>query len=575
VDLLTRSARALGLGVLVLLGAARTAHAQLLSPGKLIAAHADLEGIRNCTKCHQLGERGISKEKCLDCHTVLADRITRRAGFHATVTGRNCGECHKDHFGTDFDAIHLDEAAFDHTQTGFTLAGGHTTTECRQCHQPEYITDAAVRREMGAHDRLGSTFLGLGTTCMTCHRTDDPHENQFGDRACEECHSELDWKKPDRFDHGKTKYPLRGRHLEIQCRECHTPIPGRRGALRLTGIAFGTCAACHAADDPHAGQFPGKGCDACHSERGWKAAAESFDHSTTRYPLAGRHRDVACEKCHTPLPGRPGTLKLRGIAFAGCQSCHRKDDPHDGRLGATCTDCHTTDGWKAVGGAAFERQFDHAKTRFALHGGHAKAECAACHSPARARAKGIALTFVAATRTRAYPVPVAERCGSCHTDFHEGTFAKSPGGAECASCHMDGAWSPTRYDIERHNRDAAYKLTGAHLAAPCVACHENPVLGQQTLQFRIAQQDCLACHQALDPHAGQFAGRKCDECHATDAFKIPAFDHSRTRYPLDGAHRKVACASCHHTAPGPDGRPVRVYRPLGTACRDCHEGGRG
>jgi len=575
VDLLTRvRARAHAGVVALLLLAAPAAHAQMLSPGKLLQAHADLEGVRNCTKCHQLGERGVANSKCLDCHGLLADRIAQRKGFHATVADRTCGECHKDHFGTDFDAVHLDTTRFDHTTTGFTLAGKHDGTACRECHKAEYVTDAEVRRVIGAHDRLGATFLGLGTTCLACHRKDDPHGTQFTGRGCDECHAELDWKKPDRFDHATTKYPLRDRHLEIECRECHTPIPGQRGALQLTGIAFGTCAACHAKDDPHAGQFPGKACSDCHVERGWKTL-EGFDHRATRYPLTGRHRNVACEECHTPVPGRRNTMQLRGLEFSTCAACHRGDDPHDGRLGATCKDCHTTDGWRAVGGATFEEGFDHTNTRFPLRGKHGDAACAACHDPAHARTKDLALTFVAATRTRSYPIPVAEQCLSCHQDYHAGTFAQSPGGADCTSCHGEDGWSPTTYDIGRHNRDATFELTGAHLASPCLACHKNPALRQETLQFRMPRQECLACHEALDPHAGQFAGQACDECHATESFKIPVFDHARTRYPLDGAHRDVPCASCHPSESDPDGRAIRVYRPLGTTCQDCHEGGNG
>jgi hypothetical protein len=572
VDLLTAARLLPALAGLLVVAA--PARAQLLSPGKLIAAHADLEGVRNCTKCHQLGERGAANAKCLDCHKALADRITGERGFHAgaTVTGRNCGECHKDHFGIDFQAIRLDTAGFDHAVVGFTLSGGHATTACRECHQPDYVTDAAVRREVGARG-LASTYLGLGTTCVTCHRADDPHENQFGTRGCEECHSEGDWKRPDRFDHAKTRYPLRGRHQDVQCRECHSPIPGRQGQLQLTGIAFGTCASCHAADDPHAGQFAGRACSDCHSERGWDSLA-GFDHGATRYPLTGRHRDVTCEQCHQPAAGRPGTMRLRGLDFAACTSCHRNDDPHEGRLGTSCVDCHTTSGWHAVGGPAFERTFDHARTRFPLAGKHAAAACAACHRPERARAKELALTFVAATRTRAYPVPVAEQCLSCHVDYHAGAFRASPAGSDCRSCHGEDGWTPTTFDITRHNRDTKYALTGAHLAAPCLACHKNSALGQTALQFRMPRQECLACHQTLDPHGGQFGNRACDECHATDSFRIAAFDHSRTRYPLDGKHRTVPCASCHPSATGPDGRAVRVYRPLGTACRDCHtEGG--
>jgi hypothetical protein len=543
--------------LLILLLSPGRVQAQLVSPGKLIKSHSALEGIRSCTKCHQLGERGVANEKCLDCHRELADRIARKAGFHATIGAKSCGECHKDHFGPDFDAVHFDTAGFHHADVGYDIVGGHLKAACRDCHQPDNITDAAVKRTMAEHGRLASTYLGLGTTCVGCHRKDDPHEGQFGARACEDCHSEGDWKKPDRFDHAKTRYPLRGRHREIQCRECHTPIPGKKGALQLTGLEFATCSACHQKDDPHAGQFQGRRCEECHTELDWKKA-ERFDHAATRYPLTGRHRDVACEKCHTPMPGPTHPLRLRGLEFGTCAACHTKDDPHNGRLGTKCADCHTTDGWRGRGGSAFESSFDHAKTRFALKGKHATLQCAACHSPANAHADGIALSFVADTRDRRYPVPASEHCTSCHVDYHRGTFAQSPGGSECASCHVEDDWVPTSYDITRHNRDARYKLAA---------------LGQSTLQFRIANQECVACHATKDPHGQQFAGRACNDCHDTRSFKIPAFDHARTRYPLDGAHRKVPCASCHPLVTGPDGRSTRRYRPLGTTCKDCHEEG--
>jgi len=558
----------------MLLAFAPTAPAQLLSPGKLIASHGDLDGVRNCTRCHQLGERGVANAKCLDCHKSIAQRIAQKKGFHATIGDRTCGECHKDHFGTDFDAVHFDTVGFDHrAKTGFDLAGGHARTACRDCHRPEYVVEAAVRQEAGEHGRLASTYLGLATTCVGCHRDDDPHSGQFPNQGCEDCHSEVDWKKPDRFDHAKTRYPLRGKHADAACRDCHTPIPGRKGALKLTGLEFGTCAACHQQDDPHAGQFAARRCDECHSEVGWKNLTR-FDHSATKYPLTGRHLDVDCQKCHAPLPGRRGAMRLTGLEFGACLACHRSDDPHGGRLGTACNDCHTTAGWRATGGADFERKFDHARTRFALHGKHATVPCAACHDPARPRDQDIALTFVAATRTRAYPVPLADQCTSCHVDYHAGAFARSPGGLECKNCHGEDAWLPTDYDIARHNRDARYELTGAHRAAPCVACHKSAALGQQTLVFRIAEQDCVACHRANDPHGEQFAGRSCDSCHDTRAFRIAAFDHSKTRYPLDGAHRIVACAACHPSVPGPGGKPMRKYRPLGMTCRDCHEGER-
>jgi uncharacterized paraquat-inducible protein A len=41
-----------------------------ISPGELSAAHAGLEGMSNCTRCHAMG-KAIANHKCLDCHQEL------------------------------------------------------------------------------------------------------------------------------------------------------------------------------------------------------------------------------------------------------------------------------------------------------------------------------------------------------------------------------------------------------------------------------------------------------------------------------------------------------------------------
>lgn len=462
--------------------------AQLISPGKLITAHGELEGVRNCTLCHQLGERGAADAKCLECHRPLRDRVARRTGYHATVTDRRCAECHKDHFGRNFAAVQLDTAAFDHHTTGYDLTGAHTEVACRDCHRAPHVTDAEVRAALTAVGRLDATFLGLGRACTVCHADDDPHAGQFADQACDECHTERDWKRADRFDHGATAYPLTGKHRDVKCRDCHAPIPGRRGALRLNGIAY-----------------------------------------------------------------------------AACTDCHR--DPHEGRMRGTCEGCHRTAGWRELDQSRFERGFDHERTRFPLKGRHAQAECAACHDPA-ARHDGVRLVFAATRRPTTYPKPDAAQCRSCHLDAHRGAFRESPGGIECAGCHGEAEWVPTSFDLARH-KDTRYPLTGAHMATPCLACHRSGVSGQQSLQFRFQRQDCEVCHDPEKPHGAQFAGKKCDDCHDTRAFTIAVFDHDATRYPLDGAHRRVPCASCHPLQSAGD-RSRRIYRPLGIECRDCH-----
>jgi hypothetical protein len=475
---------------LLLAAGAEAALAQLISPGKLSAAHAELEGVGNCTRCHELRKPGVADALCLDCHEPLRARIEAGRGLHAAYAERGCAACHKEHFGTDFRIVRFDTAGFDHHEAGFELRGRHAETACRDCHAGTLVADPAVRTYAVAEGVLDRTFLGLGTACEDCHREDDPHGRQFAGRACQDCHGELEWK-----------------------------------------------------------------------------GAERFDHDLARYRLTGLHREVACEKCHAPSSA-PDARRYAPLDFATCASCH--EDPHRGSMGAGCERCHTTAGWQRVDRRNVESGFDHTRTGFRLVGKHAQVECAACHA-ARPATQWLRLSFDPRTRGRAYPVPRAESCVSCHPDYHERAFERAPGGVACDNCHGQDAWLPTSYDIARHNRESRFELTGSHLAAPCTACHRDPLGSEaQPPSFRFASLECVSCHGRDDPHGGQFAGRRCEDCHDTRSFRIARFDHDRTRYPLDGAHRDVPCASCHKQEPAAGGGVLRRYKPLGTACRDCH-----
>lgn len=476
----------------------QNATAQILSPGKLAAVHSELEGLRKCTSCHVLGERGISNDKCLECHEALRTRVIERRGFHADLAQRDCAECHKDHFGVDFGMVRFDTTAFDHASMGFDLVDAHRTIECEDCHQPQLIRDPRVRAIKDQHGMLDRTFLGLGTTCLSCHETDSPHDSQFSDRACDECHRQTEWTPADLFDHDQTRYRLTGSHRQVQCEECH-----------------------------HTGSRAAGG-------------------ATERY------------------------VQYRGLDYSSCTSCH--EDVHRGKMDGSCTGCHNTTGWHSLDRARFEGRFDHDATEFSLVGKHAEIECALCHDRSRAERDGIHLTFIAASRQSEYPHPVAADCLSCHPDYHSNVFERTPGGPLCESCHTQTDWLPTSYDIERHNGGVTFTLTGAHLATPCQSCHTSQNTPDQTLQFRFASSECESCHERDNPHVGQFANQQCTTCHDTESFMIESFDHTKTRYPLDGAHTDVACNDCHPVATDPAGREYRVYRPLGTECRDCHGG---
>jgi hypothetical protein len=473
-------------------GLVRRGEAQLLSPGKLSSAHAQLEGMGNCTSCHELGKPGASEAKCLDCHAALKDRIERKAGLHATFTGKSCTSCHKEHFGVQFPVVKLDTVGFDHSRAGYALRFGHLKVTCRSCHRAEYLVDTLVRKYAAEHRVAGRTFLGLGQTCTACHRKDDVHAGQFAGARCNECHTEKTWKDAPGFDHGKTDYTLTGKHLEVRCSECHRPAA-----------------------------------------------------------MAGFPRPV---------------VRFAGLTARSCTDCHR--DPHRGRMKQTCESCHSTDGWsRLLDRNKFEATFDHSRTKFTLRGAHARAACDKCHAMRPATSWTVRLIFAATGGRSAYPAPVAADCMSCHVDVHQNTFVRTAGGPGCQGCHTESGWVPTTYDLARHARET-YALTGAHLAVPCADCHPTTAPARVP-RFHLGSTECVACHAKRDPHAAQFPGRACSECHTTASFAVTSFNHARTRYPLDGAHQRVACSGCHRKVPGTP-QPFVRYRPLETTCRACH-----
>jgi len=101
-----------------------------ISPGDLTKAHADLEGISNCTKCHEIGEKVLSS-KCLDCHKEIKSLVIANRGYHAysEVKKRECASCHNEHHGRNFRIVNFNEDDFDHNKTGFKLTGAHYKKE--------------------------------------------------------------------------------------------------------------------------------------------------------------------------------------------------------------------------------------------------------------------------------------------------------------------------------------------------------------------------------------------------------------------------------------------------------------
>jgi hypothetical protein len=581
--------------VLVVAGITWLAGGILFSPGQLsaqgdpgetlhgAASHADLSG--DCRGCHPApwdGDR--MADRCLACHADVKTQIATNTGLHGVVSAGDddCRQCHKDHRGakgvlTEFRA---DEAL--HERTRFSLAQ-HTVQadgspfECKACHANGYThfdqavctdchakLDAAFMTQhaadygsdcLGCHDGAAklaafdhskSAFpldgkhldlacrachsgrqqlAGLPVACDGCHAADDPHQGKLG-RECGSCHTKAGWT-PASFDHASTGFPLTGKHEGVPCLDCHTD--------RTFAAAGSACNGCHAKDDTHQGKF-GTDCAGCHQATAWKD--ETFDHSKSAFPLDGKHAGVACLDCHAG----PGFA----VAGSTCDSCHAKDDAHEGRFGTDCAGCHQATAWKDV-------TFDHSKSAFPLDGKHTGVACLECHA-----GPGFAVA--------------GSTCGACHSkdDAHKGQF-----GADCGGCHKTTAWKDVTFD---HSK-SAFPLDGKHLTVKCAQCHEKGV-------FKGTATACSACHKQPATHVGTFFAGTCTDCHTTAGWK-PA-NLKNHPFPLDHGGTLSECAVCHpvnyatytcygchdHTEAGTLAQHAEEGITDLRDCIKCHAGGR-
>ena len=276
--------------------------------------------------------RGL-KTECVSCHTDV----------HRAELGTSCETCHT--------ARTFQVSAFRHVRQRPFFDGQHATLRCAQCHTAAYdTTGVATRTAAAASTRpvrsstaapvVRAGFTKASDTCVSCHT--DVHLGQVGAR-CESCHTvETARFAVTNFQHGKTKFPLTGKHAPLQCAACHAvamqTFPGGHGtARRLTGIGT-ECASCH--KDPHADEL-GTDCQSCHSTDTF--SLKRYTHR--RAPLlrsffTGRHV-TTCAACHKPAPGRtgaPAAALASYMASTACITCHT--DVHRGALGPRCEACH-------------------------------------------------------------------------------------------------------------------------------------------------------------------------------------------------------------------------------------------
>lgn len=532
-----------------------------ISPGKLSHYHEKLEGISNCTKCHELGE-APTPEKCFVCHQSLQLRVKSGLGYHHSpeVKSSQCSSCHSEHNGKEFEPVHWKNGKekFDHNLTGYRMEGKHIGLSCEKCHRKDFIAVQSVLQDKNVD--ISRTFLGLNPACGNCHN--DEHRGQLS-KDCLKCHNYTSWKPASGFKHDNAYYKLTGKHKQTACEKCHPALNAaasdskkigkKDNALKYSkykGLDFNNCTPCH--KDVHRGKF-GPDCKKCHTTDSFNtiASAGAFNHSMTNYPLQGKHQSVPCEKCHT---SGDMTAKLK---YQRCLDCHK--DSHKGQFASRkdsgdCVSCHSLDGFKP----SLYSLENHFNSGYPLAGSHLAVPCIECHKMAIDAAGSEYMQFTFPDTT----------CSGCHPDIHKGEAARWLENNTCSFCHTVDSWKKASFD---HNL-SRFKLEGKHRNVQCGKCHRN----QNKTVLKPLSAVCSECHK--DIHYGQFTENvggipriHCEKCHSESAWKPVSFDHNKSsRFLLTGSHANIPCGKCHKTESTPAGERFIKYKPLGTACAECH-----
>ncbi len=504
-----------------------------ISPGELSNAHKSLEGISNCTKCHVLGSK-VDNLKCLDCHSEINDLISNNRGFHSSsaVSGKECSECHSDHFGRDFEVVRFDKEKFDHSQTKFKLTGKHSTLECNVCHTSKYIKIEKLKERE-------KTFLGLELSCISCHT--DFHQGTLSSNNCLDCHNTEAWRPAPLFSHETAKFKLAGAHQKVNCEKCHAKeLIDNKNFQKFTGLKFNNCSDCHS--DLHKGKF-GANCIECHTHQSFAAVKNlnSFNHALTNFHLIGKHKTVTCNQCHT----KGIRTKLQHDNCFDCHSdFHKGDFIKDERI-EDCSKCHNEYGFVP---SHFTIE-QHNTLEFKLTGGHFAVPCNECH-------------FVDSKWKFKFQ---NNECESCHSNIHKSfSIFDNRNEINCETCHTTERWSLISFD---HSK-TKFQLIGKHINTSCAKCHFSDV--KLPHKFVAVSQSCESCH--ADKHNGQFIAKyknDCSVCHTPVSWMVDNFDHSKTRFIIDGAHKKVECYECHKIKEK-EGKKIIQYKFDDISCKSCH-----
>ncbi|HKV63101.1 MAG TPA: hypothetical protein VJO16_14395 [Candidatus Acidoferrum sp.] len=301
--------------------------------------------VTGCDQCHvgNYSTLAIQPNDCGNSGCHLTTYNTTNNPVHSSAGAPfaigNCSTCHN--------TIAWTTAVFDHSTTGFPLAGSHQlapagkVVQCSDCHTGNNYTAGFPPADCGNSG---------------CHLKDWNNTPTFGGNVpnhitagfpmplCSTCHDTVLWTD-GKFDHSTTGFALQGPHMlpprtavtgavgpmVNACTDCHL------GGNYTTGYPTTDCYGCHqtyftnaqtyGTNVPNhvAASYPTT-CISCHITyvtTAWLGAV--FNHSYFRIP----HQGSACADCH---------INSTNYAIFSCISaCHTGNSPHTNK---TQTDGH-------------------------------------------------------------------------------------------------------------------------------------------------------------------------------------------------------------------------------------------
>ncbi len=480
--------------------------------------------------------KNVQEIKCLKCHKEIRKLVNLKRGFHSNkeVTSKKCWNCHGEHFGRNFEIIRFDEKKFNHKKSGYELIGSHKNLDCKKCHNSNFISDKKLKSKT-------KTFLGLNKNCITCH--DDIHKGTLNN-DCAKCHTMNKFTPAENFNHNDAKFVLTGKHKKVDCVKCHViEKKGKEKFQKFTGLKFNNCNSCH--KDVHKRRF-GNDCKSCHNTESFNkiSMTKNFNHNRTNFPLVGKHKSVSCKSCHKSSLSYKQKHKK-------CLDCHK--DYHGGEFSSSgkpsdCVECHNEYGFSPSTYSVAE----HNKSNFPLGGAHKAVACIECHlnnGKWKFRING-------------------ETCIACHKNVHGNSIDKKYFNKnKCEACHSTSSWK----NVTFNHANTKFELIGVHKKTECASCHfDKSVLDEKAKHFITINSKCSSCHD--DVHRGQFVKENegnCKSCHNFNNWNPVLFDHNKTNFKIEGAHKNVDCLECHKLVNDKKGNYV-LYKIEDTRCISCH-----